>query len=55
MEKEQNENVVILYEKGDDRMRIRLVDCIKIGFGIYVGYNLAQILKNSIKLNINEK
>lgn len=52
---EKTDNVVLIYAKGEDKMRIRFVDAIKIGFGIYVGYNLAQALKNSIKISVNEK
>ena len=55
MEQEQKENVTIIYVKGEDKMKLRLVDCIKIGIGIYVGYNLAQKLIGSIKIDINHK
>lgn len=55
MEKEQNENVMIIYAKGEDKMKMRFVDAIKLGFGIYIGYNLAQALKSSIKISVNKK
>lgn len=55
MEKEQNDNVMIIYAKGEDKMKLRFVDAIKMGIGIYVGYNLAQKLISSIKIDINHK
>lgn len=55
MENEQKENVMIIYAKGEDRMKMRFVDAIKMGIGIYVGYNLAQKLIGSIKIDINHK
>ena len=55
MEQEQKENVMIIYEKGEDKMKMSFVDAIKMGIGIYVGYNLAQKLIGSIKIDINHK
>ena len=52
---EQTDNVVLIYAKGEDKMKMRFVDAIKLGFGIYIGYNIAQALKNSIKISVNEK
>ena len=55
MRKNKRVNKSSIGMKGEDMMRIRFIDCVKIGFGIYVGYNLAHKLQNSIKLNVNTK
>ena len=55
MENEQTENVMVIYTKGEDKMKMSFLDAIKMGIGIYVGYNLAQKLIGSIKIDINHK
>lgn len=55
MENEQKENVMVIYAKGEDKMKMNFLDAIKMGIGIYVGYNLAQKLIGSIKIDINHK
>lgn len=55
MEKENNDNLIIVYAKGDEKVKVRIVDYIKMGFGIYVGYNLARALKDTLLNNIKQK
>lgn len=40
---------VVMYEKGENRIKFRMLDFVKMGFGFYVGYNLAKSLRDRLK------
>lgn len=51
----ETDGIIMICEKGDNKMKLRMMDFVKMGFGFYVGYNLADFLRNSVKLNIKTK
>lgn len=44
---DQKKDVVVIYQKNDEP-KLRLSDCIKFGFGFYIGFNAARTLKHLI-------
>lgn len=45
---EVTNNFIFMGGKGCKKMKISLADCIKLGFGFYIGYNIARALKYSL-------
>lgn len=50
---DQKKDVIVIYQK-DDEPKIHLSDCIKFGFGFYIGFNTARTLKYLI-VSLNSK
>lgn len=42
-------------EKRDNKMKIRLIDCVKLGFGFYIGFTAAHIITSSFVAKQTEK
>lgn len=47
-------DMIVVVEEGEKKMKYTLADYIKMGIGIYIGYNLADILIHSMKTNIKQ-
>lgn len=45
---EPAKEVFVMCMKGDEKVKARFVDYVKMGFGFYVGYNIARALKRAI-------
>ena len=47
--KEENcKEIAIMIMKGEDNMKVTLKDCIKLGLGIYIGYNVGRLVKHAL-------
>lgn len=42
-------------EKRDNKIKIRLIDCVKLGFGFYIGFTAAHIITSSFVAKQTEK
>lgn len=45
-EKEKENQIIVIYHK--EKAKVKLGDCVKFGFGFYIGFKLARKLKNVI-------
>lgn len=46
---EEVNDYIVMYEKGENNIKFRVLDFVKMGFGFYVGYNLAHCLREKLK------
>lgn len=45
---ESTKEVMVVVMKGEDKVKTKFVDYVKLGLGFYIGFNLGRVLKRSI-------